>query len=125
MVQKEPSDESLHYIYLVKPREFQQTYNEQTYKIGKTTQEPNSRFASYQPDIEIHFVVSVPNCHILETRIIERFKTLFVFRPDLGDEYFTGSLQRMQQVIVQEIKDYYMERDQQAINKTIVDNFKN
>lgn len=98
------------YIYLIRLREFANT-NEQTYKIGKTTRQIMDRISEYPKDSELYMNIYVPDCHALETKILNKMKMLFVQRLDIGNETFTGPIQDIQIVIMNEITDYLSERN--------------
>lgn len=96
------------YIYLIRLHEFVST-NEQTYKVGKTTRQITDRINEYPKNSELYMNIFVPNCHIVETRILQKMKTLFVRRREYGLETFTGPLAAIQIVIMQEITAYLTE----------------
>lgn len=110
-----------HYIYLIRTREFADQ-NEPTYKIGKTTQPPNSRMQGYPMGSEIFQFTKVYDCHILEKKIITKFHKLFVHRKQFGKETFTGNVNAMRRVINREIDEDEMERENNAINTIIREN---
>lgn len=85
---------SSEYVYIVRPREFIRL-EEETYKIGKTTQSPNSRLAGYPKGSEVLAFVRVNDCSSIETIIKERFIEIFTQRKEYGVEYFTGDIDRM------------------------------
>lgn len=103
-----PRRPALQYIYLIQPREFA-LRNEQTYKIGKTIQNPNNRLSSYPPESEIRLVADVKNCHLMERRIINKFKQLFTHKTRYGLEYFSGDIDMMKTVIYNELVSYQLE----------------
>lgn len=82
------------YVYIVREREFIRL-KEHTYKIGKTTQEPNSRFASYPKGSKVIIFATVVNCTTIENMIKERFCELFIQKRDYGREYFYGDIKKM------------------------------
>ena len=89
----------LQYVYIVRPREFIRL-NEETYKIGKTTQPPNSRLAGYPKGSEVLAFISVNDCSAMETKIKERFIVLFTQRKEYGVEYFHGDIDHMLKVFM-------------------------
>jgi regulator of replication initiation timing len=82
------------YIYLIREREFIRL-NEQTYKIGKTKNEPNTRLSGYPKGSEVLLFESVLDCDTVERKIIERFREKFKLETDYGAEYFSGDPQEM------------------------------
>jgi hypothetical protein len=84
----------MEYIYLLRTREFIR-FNENIYKIGKTTQEPNNRLRGYPKGSEILYIISVKNCHETELLCINKFKYEYVQKRDYGIEYFEGNVKDM------------------------------
>lgn len=82
------------YVYMLQEREFIKTC-EPIYKIGKTTQEPNSRLRGYPNKSQVILFVDVPDCHTTEKHLITAFKKSFKQRKDIGTEYFEGELNQM------------------------------
>lgn len=80
----------INYIYLIREREFVRL-NENVYKIGKTEMEPNTRLSGYPKKSEILLFLIVDNCHKSENLLIEEFKKKFIWRKDIGREYFEGN----------------------------------
>lgn len=93
---------TLHYIYLLRTREFARM-QESVYKIGKTTQEPNNRLQGYPPKSEIILVLRVHDCHAMETILLRVFRRDFVYRREFGAEYFEGDPDQMCQCIVKTV----------------------
>ena len=77
------------FIYLIREREFIRL-NENTYKIGRTKQEPNKRLSGYPKNSEVIVFIRVFDCDIMETTLIKVFKKKFIHRKDYGREYFEG-----------------------------------
>jgi hypothetical protein len=90
----------INYIYLLKEREFIKT-NENIYKIGKTKQINLSRFAQYPNGSCLYFQMICSNCDKIEKNLINKFKSqsTFVYRSDIGYEYFQGDYKEMIQLI--------------------------
>jgi len=86
-------------IYLLREREFIER-RLKVYKIGRTGNHPNRRLGNYPKDSEIHLVISVKNEVAAETYLIRVFKSSFVHREDIGNEYFEGDVQRMKEIVV-------------------------
>ena len=82
------------YIYLLREREFVRS-DENVYKIGRTSQDPGKRFASYPKDSEILLVKSTDNCKEKETALLSIFRTKYTPRKDIGAEYFQGNVNDM------------------------------
>jgi hypothetical protein len=78
---------SIHYVYLLKEREFIKT-KENIYKIGKTTQLNLSRFSQYPIGSCLLLQLICDNCHKVERLVIEKFKIKYNHRKDIGAEYF-------------------------------------
>jgi hypothetical protein len=79
----------LQYVYLLREREFIRL-NENTFKVGKTTQEPYKRFSGYPKGSEVLAFIAVGDCHKMETEILEHFREHFQQRKEYGSEYFQG-----------------------------------
>jgi len=98
------------YVYLIREREFVRT-NEQTYKLGKTTQLPNSRLAGYPKGSEVILFIDVQNCHLVEKNLIEQFNDLYKQKKEYGREYYEGDLNNMKRtfftVLEKEFKEPY------------------
>jgi len=84
----------LEYVYLIRERE-NVRMNEPIYKIGKTTQSPNSRLTGYPKASEIYLFQYVQNCSNVENEIIRRFDIKFQKRLEIGREYYRGSVLQM------------------------------
>ena len=87
---------NLHYIYLIRRREYV-LLEQIVYKIGKTTQDPPyKRIRAYDNGhSEIFLLIKVGDCHELENRIKDKFKQLFTQKKDIGTEYFEGDAEIM------------------------------
>jgi hypothetical protein len=84
-------DDSYNYIYVLREREFIKT-GEFIYKIGKSTKKPFKRFNQYPNGSKLEYMVSVSDCHSIETFLKAHFTTIFIQRRELGTEYFEGDL---------------------------------
>lgn len=93
----------MQYVYLIRLREFINT-NEPLYKIGRTTQEPGKRMASYPKDSEVILFVKVNDCQVIENLIKERFTKKFNHETDKGSEYFSGDVYLMMDEIITIVK---------------------
>jgi hypothetical protein len=78
------------YVYLLQTYECV-TKNQNVYKIGKTKQENLKRFKSLSFLRTVLLIqIECLNCSIMERTLINLFKEKFIFRRDLGYEYFEG-----------------------------------
>jgi len=78
--------------------------NEQNvFKIGKTKQVNLKRLHNYPRGTILVIQIECLNCSIMERRLINLFKKKFIFRRDLGYEYFEGNRTLMQQCIYEEV----------------------
>jgi hypothetical protein len=84
----------MEYIYLIRLREYL-TAELPIYKIGKTTQEPNTRLAGYPKGSEIYLFIRVVDCHSAEKQIIREFDSAYKKRTDIGAEYYEGRVEDM------------------------------
>ncbi len=96
-MEKEPDD--LHYIYLLREREFVRL-DEQCYKIGRTSQNPSKRFEGYPKGSEILMYIAVDNSIIAEKTLLTFFKKEFNQKKDYGAEYFSGDKNEMIKAII-------------------------
>lgn len=55
------------YIYLIREREFIR-FNEQTYKVGKTKNDPNTRLSGYPKGSEVILFELVLDCDMIEKK---------------------------------------------------------
>jgi hypothetical protein len=78
------------YIYLLQEREFIST-NQNVYKIGKTKQENLARFKQYPKGSKLIIQILCTNCDVLESELIQNFRTKYTHRKDIGNEYFEGN----------------------------------
>lgn len=85
-----------HYVYIVRERE-NIRFKEPVYKIGKTKQQSAQRVKSYPKDSEGVIMEQVSDAEKAERRIIRKFTKEFKHRPDIGREYFQGSVLRMKE----------------------------
>lgn len=83
-----------HYVYLIQPREFVRL-NEQTYKIGRTKQQPHQRMYGYSKGSQVILFIEVIDCYKMETVIKQAFKKKFKHMKEYGREYFNGNLKDM------------------------------
>tara|TARA_B110000093_G_C12771190_1_gene326616 strand:+ start:65 stop:736 length:672 start_codon:yes stop_codon:yes gene_type:complete len=93
------------YIYLIQEREFL-TQNLSVYKIGKSTQENCRRLNSYPKGSKLIFCNEVNECHFIEKELIRLLKYKFIWRNDLGNEYFEGDLFKIKTLLFECINIY-------------------
>jgi len=86
-------------IYLLQEREFINS-NQNIYKIGRTKQENTQRFNQYPKGSKLLLHIVCDDCDILESELIRDFKNKYIYRKDIGNEYFEGDYKEM-------IKDIY------------------
>lgn len=84
----------LQYIYLIQLREFIKS-GEQIFKIGRTKQPNFRRFYQYPKESVILFQIICNQSEQIEKEIIIKFKKKYVFRKDIGNEYFEGNFINM------------------------------
>jgi hypothetical protein len=82
------------YVYLLQEREFIKT-NEKIYKIGMTTKPNHTRFNQYPKGSILLFQIICNDCCSLEKQILSNFKSKFILRKDIGNEYFEGNFTEM------------------------------
>ena len=84
----------LQYIYLIQLREFMKS-GEPIFKVGRTHQENFKRFYQYPKGSIILFQIICKDCNKIENKIIIHFKEKYIFRKDIGNEYFEGNFINM------------------------------
>ncbi len=84
----------LQYIYLIQLREFIKT-GESIFKVGRTHQENFKRFYQYPKESNILFQMTCDNSKEAEKEIIIILKQKYIFRKDIGNEYFEGNFINM------------------------------
>ena len=91
------------YIYLIHPRELIIT-GKHIYKIGKTKQENFKRINQYPFGSVLLLQTACIDCANMEKEIINKFKTSFIHKNKLGNEYFEGNVVEMINIINSIIK---------------------
>ena len=86
------------YVYLLQEREFIKT-NEKIYKIGMTTKPNHTRFNQYPKGSTLLFQIICNDCLSIEKQILSNFKSTFILRKDIGNEYFEGNFTEMISII--------------------------
>lgn len=122
------NDNSIHYIYMLKEREFIKT-KENVFKIGKTTQNNLGRFSQYPNGSILYFQMICKDCHKIEKIIINSFRLKYINRSDIGTEYFQGDHNDMIDDIYYEICKFHKRLKEDNIRKQQLksinfDNFK-
>ena len=79
----------LQYIYMIQLREF---INQPVYKVGKTTQ---SHLARYPKGSELLLHVPSSDCDTDERTILQLFRSKYISKMDIGNEYFEGDRESM------------------------------
>lgn len=87
------------FVYLIREREFIRL-KESVYKLGKTTQLPNTRLQGYPKSSQIILFMDVFDCHKTEKKLISSFDNLFTCRRDIGREYYEGDLNLMKRTFI-------------------------
>jgi hypothetical protein len=96
------------YVYIIREREFIRL-NQYVYKIGKTTQEPNTRLAGYPKGSEVLVFITVNNCHEVEKKMIALFCKQFTQEKQYGREYFMGDAYKMISSLMELVAEDHME----------------
>ena len=96
------------FVYLIREREFIRL-DENVYKLGKTTQLPNSRLQGYPKSSQIVLFIDVFDCHTTEKKLISAFDSLFINRKDIGREYYEGELNAMKRTFFNIIDSEFLE----------------
>jgi len=84
----------IQYMYLIQLREFIKS-GEPVFKVGRTNQENFKRFYQYPKGSKILFQMICDNSNEAEKEIIIKFKKKYIFRKDVGNEYFEGNFINM------------------------------
>ena len=74
-------------VYIVQIREFLGT---NIYKIGKTKQEGLRRVRSYPNGTILLLQVACKDCNKIEKEVISLFRSKYILKQELGNEYFEG-----------------------------------
>jgi hypothetical protein len=84
----------IQYIYLIQLREFLKS-GEPIFKVGRTQQENFKRFYQYPKGSKILFQMICDDSNKSEKEIIIILKNKYIFRKDIGNEYFEGNFMNM------------------------------
>lgn len=95
------------YIYLVQERESMRC-NDNVFKIGRTSQEPNKRMKGYPNNSRLLLTVIVNDSINAETELKRIFRNKFKLRNDIGDEYFEGDPMKMMRIIIKYFQENYV-----------------
>jgi hypothetical protein len=102
------------YVYIIQEREFY-LQNIPVYKIGKTNQNGIQRYSSYPKGSKLILHIECSkNCHIVERKLIQLFKTKYNQRTDIGTEYFEGSKNTM----INDVYNLAVEQELTILNDT-------
>jgi len=102
------------YVYIIQEREFY-LQNIPVYKIGKTNQNGIQRYSSYPKGSKLILHIECSkNCHIVERKLIQLFKTKYNQRTDIGTEYFEGSKNTM----INDVYNLAVEQELTILNHT-------
>jgi len=82
--------ENHEFIYLLCEREFTKT-EEDIYKIGRTNRKDMAMFADYTKGSLLLFYSFCNNSKVVKNKIINKFKSQFIQRKDIGIDYFEGN----------------------------------
>ena len=103
------------YIYLIQERESIRC-NDNVYKIGKTTQEPNSRMKGYPKSSKLYITIIVDDCTKSEKDLLTIFRNKFILRPEFGNEYFYGNVIEMMEEIINYQKNNYNQKNEKEVS---------
>lgn len=92
-------------VYIVQEREFI-ARRLPIYKIGMTTREPHERFKGYSKSTDVKLCMSVNDSKVVESMLIEAFKTKFIQRTDIGTESFQGDILEMEELFTSIVHKY-------------------
>jgi hypothetical protein len=115
--QKRMESEKAQFIYLIREREFIRL-NEQTYKLGKTKQEPNARLNGYPKNSEIVLFIEVRDCDRFEKILLNSFKQKFKQKKEYGREYFEGDKEEM---VIEILIKFKEQVGSVSVNNSIID----
>jgi len=93
----------LQYVYLIQEREFFQS-NQSIYKVGQTKQPNFERFSQYPKGSQFLCQLCCDDCISSEKMIIQLFKSKYIHRKDIGNEYFDGNYKNMRDDIANIVK---------------------
>jgi len=105
----------IEYIYLLQEEEFVKK-NEHIFKIGKIKLENYEIFYEFPDESILLLQSSCNDCDALEKKIIKLFKEKYIYRKDIGNEYFEGNYELMKKDINKNIEEEYL---QKKFNKSI------
>jgi predicted nucleic acid-binding Zn ribbon protein len=80
--------------------------NENIFKIGRTTRHYNNRLVEYEKDSKTIVVLQTDDCIGAEKFVLDKFKTKFIRRLDIGNEYFEGDETKMRIYLEFLVDDY-------------------
>ena len=80
------------YVYIIQRVNLLDT---NIYKIGRTKQKCLKRVCNYPKGSELVLQVECKDCEKIERDVIKLFRSKYIFRPDIGNEYFEGEKKSM------------------------------
>lgn len=95
----------MEYIYILREREFIRL-DEEIYKIGRTKRPIKLRLKEYPKNSELLGSFECDDCIFIERMLIRLFKTNYIHRNDIGNEYFEGNINNMINNINETIEKY-------------------
>jgi hypothetical protein len=109
---------------MLQEREFIKT-GEPIYKIGRTSRDPDKRFAAYPKGSKVLLYIDSDDIFTHEMLLLSKFKTLFIQRKDIGAEYFEGDCTSMKIHLFQTVIPKEISPDPvtsiESVHKEIVD----
>jgi len=94
--EKEDWMKNHNYVYLLQLREFVRN-NENVFKLGKTTQLPNTRLRGYPKQSRVILFIEVEDCHTTEATLKKEFDERYTHEARYGREYYSGELLQMKE----------------------------
>lgn len=92
------------YVYIIWLREFMRL-DENVYKIGKTSQIPNSRLQGYPKGSKVIIFAEVDNCHSMENYLIAEFDNRYECKREYGREYYAGDVRQMKSTFLRLVQE--------------------
>jgi hypothetical protein len=98
IIEKNIDNNNDEYIYLIHTRDFFNA-NKKIYKIGRTEQKNLNRIKQYPNGSSLKLYTNVHDNRKAERELINIFKQRFIWKKEIGNEYFEGSLEEMKDII--------------------------
>lgn len=102
------------HIYIIHEREFIRL-NEDVYKIGRT-KNLKQRVRDYPKGSNLIFCYQVNDIIETEKKILDRLRSCFINRRDIGLEYFEGNKQSISNIVLETISDIHQTINQNTNN---------